>query len=74
MARRLRWKFSRIARAWARGVGAPAGGSSTRSARITAATRLPSWIDAIETVTAVKVDKILTVTRLSAPLSTDWPA
>lgn len=37
MARRLLWKFSRIARAWARGVGAPAGGSSTRSEPITAA-------------------------------------
>ena len=38
MARRLLWKFSRIARAWARGVGASAGGSSTRSEPITAAT------------------------------------
>ena len=37
VARRLLWKFSRIARAWARGVGALAGGSSTRSETITPA-------------------------------------
>ncbi len=37
VVRRLRWKFSRIARAWARGVGPAVGGSSTRSEPITKA-------------------------------------
>jgi hypothetical protein len=45
MARRLSRKFSRMARAWARGVGAAAGGSWTRSEPITAAasSALPAY-------------------------------
>jgi pimeloyl-ACP methyl ester carboxylesterase len=37
VARRLPWRSSRIARAWARGDEAPTGGSSTRSPPMTAA-------------------------------------